>query len=396
MSASTKTTNEFQLRFAPSDAPQGKYKLLELPQELCKVVESGLETQFTIRGRPNDDAVLCTASRTYALRAVTLSNTIVVATAPDPATSNDDETLELIVQDQVSQILELVPTVPKLHRLDTILKGCEYDEGHERDDEGGGTGDEMELDPDEDLRAGKRAKFTKDSVRGEIQASDEELSQGFKQFHILDIEGHLRPLSPSFLTQILETILTALVSQGLPLPPNPVPIDRLTHHLDLEHEMPRLVTEQILPWFGVVNGNNWEMDPTAAVKQVGLGRLMTYKNDPPTIEHFLDQWRTAVGDVFASIVDIALLEGNYLLSPAPPTQATHLVYFPSSALPITATALFTDLFLTRPRWRAVDIAPFLGAVAVDKKEQEKLLMKYARTTTDAAGGVWYTARATHV
>lgn len=36
---------------------------------------------------------------------------------------------------QLSQIIELVPTVPKLHRLRTVLKGCEYEEGHERDDD---------------------------------------------------------------------------------------------------------------------------------------------------------------------------------------------------------------------------------------------------------------------
>jgi sister chromatid cohesion protein DCC1 len=68
--------------------------------------------------------------------------------------------LELIVQDEVSQILELVPTVAKLHRLDAILKGCEYDEGHERDGEDGRSGDEMDLDdirdnvgPDQGMRA---------------------------------------------------------------------------------------------------------------------------------------------------------------------------------------------------------------------------------------------------
>jgi hypothetical protein len=50
---------------------------------------------------------------------------------------------------QLSQILELVPTIPKLHRVRAMLKGCEYDEGHERDEdseddeaeEGGGYGE---------------------------------------------------------------------------------------------------------------------------------------------------------------------------------------------------------------------------------------------------------------
>lgn len=70
-------------------------------------------------------------------------------------------------------------------------------------------------------------------------------------------------------------------------------------------------------------------------------------------------------------------------------------YFPAAALPVTPTQLFAELFLARARWRAEDMAPFLGAVAVDGKERERLLMKYARSTTHD-GGVWYTARATLV
>lgn len=88
--------------------------------------------RFTIRGRVSDDAVLCTASQTYAIRAVTHSNTFVVATGPSDGSSSG-----LVVRDQVSQILELVPSVPKVHRLDGLLKGCEYDEGHEEDADDG-------------------------------------------------------------------------------------------------------------------------------------------------------------------------------------------------------------------------------------------------------------------
>ena len=69
-----------------------------------------------------------------------------------------------------------------------------------------------------------------------------------------------------------------------------------------------------------------------------------------------------------------------------------LTYFPRNALPTDPTARFAELFLTRARWRATDISPFLEDIAVDAKERDKLLMKYARATSDAEG-VWYTARA---
>lgn len=73
-------------------------------------------------------------------------------------------------------------------------------------------------------------------------------------------------------------------------------------------------------------------------------------------------------------------------------MAPLIAYFPASALPPDPAARFTDLFLTRLRWRADDISPFLADIVVDNKERDKLLLKYARAVTDSEG-VWYTSRA---
>lgn len=77
------------------------------------------------------------------------------------------------------------------------------------------------------------------------------------------------------------------------------------------------------------------------------------------------------------------------MSYPPPTE---LLYFPASALPTDPASRFADLFLTRARWKADEITPFLVDIVVDNKDRDKLLLKYARTITDAEG-VWYTTRA---
>jgi sister chromatid cohesion protein DCC1 len=82
-------------------------------------------------------------------------------------------------------------------------------------------------------------------------------------------------------------------------------------------------------------------------------------------------------------------KGNYLASAS---DAELLSYFPASALSIDAAPRFADLFLTRSKWKAEEISPFLTDIAIDSKERDKLLLKFARTTTDAQG-VWYTTRA---
>jgi hypothetical protein len=88
------------------------------------------------------------------------------------------------------------------------------------------------------------------------------------------------------------------------------------------------------------------------------------------------------------------LQGNILSTRNPyiNTSASVITYFPASDLPSDPARRFADLFLTRTRWKAEEISPFLIDIAVDNKERDKLLLKYARAVTDS-DGVWYTARA---
>lgn len=85
-----------------------------------------------IKGQPNEDAVLCTADKTYTLRSVVLSNSVLVVTRP---LSSSSATEDIVIRDQLHEVLEAVPCLPKLQRLDGLLRGREYDEGHEEDDE---------------------------------------------------------------------------------------------------------------------------------------------------------------------------------------------------------------------------------------------------------------------
>jgi sister chromatid cohesion protein DCC1 len=69
-----------------------------------------------------------------------------------------------------------------------------------------------------------------------------------------------------------------------------------------------------------------------------------------------------------------------------------LSYFPCTELPSDPVTRFADLFLTRARWKAEDIVPYLSDIAVDRKDLDKLLLRYARALTDK-DGLWYMPRA---
>ena len=86
----------------------------------------------------------------------------------------------IVIRDQLNEIIELVPTVPKLHKLTSLLKGLEY-EGHEDVD--------MDTGDDEEDRPKKRRKFSYEDAQCEIQASEGELAAAIREKHILVLKG---------------------------------------------------------------------------------------------------------------------------------------------------------------------------------------------------------------
>lgn len=212
--------SEYGLRFSSSFTPDvGSFKLLELPAELCKLVEDSLASatpiryaihdapgpqltrfiisRFSIKGETTEDAVLCTEDKTYAIRSVVLSNSVLVVTR-DVEEEWEDEGGTVVIRDTLNEILELTATVPKMAKLSSLLRGREY------------TGEE-EMDIVEEVRADsldtcmiahltrfqESERLTLAEAKATIQASDIELAVGLKLRHILDINGTHNILSRS-------------------------------------------------------------------------------------------------------------------------------------------------------------------------------------------------------
>lgn len=297
-----------------------------------------------------------------------LSNTVLVVT---PSRSDPDGTVH--IRDQLHEILELVPVVPKLHKLSILLRDMEYDEG------------------DEDRQA-TMPKYSYDQARSEIQASEAEFSRGLKDRRILVLEGQLRPIAPAHLSTILELLLNYLIS--LSLSHQAAAVEELVSVLDDEHEIPRAVSNQVISWFGDVKEGLWKMDADAVIRELGIGILRHHMHNPISENEFLKKWTNAVGDTFEPSVKLSLLSGDYLRNLSSIGEEATLTYFPSSALPVDPAARFVELFLTRQRWKHEEIEHFLLDIAVNSKERDKLLLKHARALTDTEG-VWYTARVSY-
>ena len=117
-----------RLAFTPtSTKDSGNFRLLELPPELFKSIESHNNNSpltWSIKGNPAEDAVLCTDDKTYSIRSVSLSNSVLVVA---PGEAQD----QVVIRDTSHELLQVTPILPRVHRLVGLLRGREYDEGRE-------------------------------------------------------------------------------------------------------------------------------------------------------------------------------------------------------------------------------------------------------------------------
>ncbi|KAF8756959.1 Sister chromatid cohesion protein Dcc1 [Rhizoctonia solani] len=370
--------SEFQLRFSDplkdkyQEPPQ--YSLVELPPDIVELVKQG-----QVNFRYGDELMMML----YFAPLVSNAGPDAQSTDSAPDLLEPSETNTLVISGEVSEILELVPTVTAFGRSSFIILRAAS----------GTTTSRMKK-----LTKLRRRRVTLDELRNIVQASDSELEDGLRKARVLNLGGTLRPLPISSLTEILVTLLLTIGSTGLPRPPKPIPLVKLIQNIEDEFQVNPDVMEHIASWYGTVNGEGdkrmWEADMKAIVGEIGVGILRRAEDAVEEIE-FIERWKEQVGDMFTEHIDIALLDGNYLSTPLPHTKygepSSTLLYYPRSALPTDAAQRFQTLFLTRPKWKAEDIAIYLEDIAVDKKERDRLMLKYTRQITEP-DGVWVTAR----
>ena len=151
-----------QLTFSPTSIKEsGNFRLLELPPNLLKSIESNNNSPLTwaIKGNPTEDAVLCTSDKTYSIRSVSLSNSVLVV---GPGGSED----LVVIRGTNRELLQVTPILPKVHKLVGLLRGREYDEGREDLDDDffdgeQGTRSQKQVRPKVNLSGTVRSTFSK-------------------------------------------------------------------------------------------------------------------------------------------------------------------------------------------------------------------------------------------
>jgi sister chromatid cohesion protein DCC1 len=93
-----------------------------------RLIQKAIGSSLTIKGKPTDDAVICTPTSTFQLRTISLSNSLLVLEQPETqpiaasSSAASSTNAELHLKDTIHEILELIPIVPRLNRIEKILK----------------------------------------------------------------------------------------------------------------------------------------------------------------------------------------------------------------------------------------------------------------------------------
>ena len=138
-----------QLAFSPTSVKRsGNFRLPDLPPCLS-LANKDTPSTWVIKGDPTEEAVLCTNEKTYSIRSVSLSNSVLVV---GPGEYED----QIVIQDTIHELLQFTLVHPRVHKLVGLLRGREYDEGRE--------------DLDDDALAGEQDSQNQQQVRPHAQS----------------------------------------------------------------------------------------------------------------------------------------------------------------------------------------------------------------------------------
>ncbi|KAL4439418.1 hypothetical protein ABPG77_008747 [Micractinium sp. CCAP 211/92] len=230
-------------------------RLLEVDEDLLQEL---LTDGLCLKGAPDEEAVLCSSSRTFMVKSVETTNLVLLvqqeeegasqggaAVAP-AALSSQDPNVQPTPPGQLTGLatqlsknagaaacaavvacavlgahLELVPAGPRLHQLDALLAAAQYGgEGSPQEREQWG-GSEAQASGDEAMGADSGTTFsgghTEEELLAAVQCSGGELRTALVERRALCLDGRYCLVDPGYQGMLLELVLLTAVEHGWPL-----------------------------------------------------------------------------------------------------------------------------------------------------------------------------------
>ncbi|CEI92736.1 hypothetical protein RMCBS344292_06989 [Rhizopus microsporus] len=339
------------------DFKKDSFKMIELATpELMEAFESG--NSVVIKGLEEDDAVLCTESKTFAIRQINTSNSLLLVNQ-----AND----KLFVKDNLSNTIELQPCLAKLGRIDELLSKTCYE----------GETKEAEI-----VRSG--SLYTLEDLTSIVQASPVELRRGLEERGVFEYNGYCRIFEKTWLSHLFDALLTNAIFHGLDL--NQMTMEQAKQcileekeAIDEDVNIPDEIIKAALNLFANEVDGRLKFDDVKVCRFLGEWLLCNPRDKRWLLDEFLQMWKTLGHNLFEPKLEY--LHGLFIMYENVKMQQIerYIQYFPISELSTDPAKRFSALFAAKPLWTTEDIEPFLNDLAPTKKEREALLLKYTRT-----------------
>ncbi|KAF8757480.1 hypothetical protein HU200_011005 [Digitaria exilis] len=345
--------------------PHNDIVLLEAGDDLLPDL---LQGRVTVRGRPDEEAVLCTPSATYSMKFVGTSNSVFLIPPGEPSASclRPDHTKgDANAADAVAAAIKLAPgsielvrTAPRLDKLRSLLRERPYV-------------------LDEDLGDGlqhKKGLYTWKDLCNRIQASDGELLDGLNTLSAVEMDGFWRTVEVNSVNTILDVILHNSVLHDWSL--NAMPETDVLSVMESDGFAHKIVTHCLNRFGKKVEQETrsfWSLDEKLvclqfARKVLGAGKMK--------LANFMDKWERSIPSGMHA--DLQMLEGEVLFEKLGAETWVHA--FSVADLPLTPADRFAALFRERVKWEWKDLQPYIRDLRVPGVSSEGLLIKYTRRT----------------
>jgi len=354
------------LRFDSSTlSTQSKLLLMELPDaNILDYIENG--DKLVIRGHPTDDtAVVCTDVKTYDLKEVKTSNTLILLeeleTSPGELRGPAGEfscvkKKACCVKDNY---LELKQKIPDFSRMKEIISKTLY------------------KGPIEEEEYSQVEKLTTNDLCDIIPASFGEIKLALRDMGACEIEGHWRVLHFEYLTECISTLLYSIHFESWSC--SKFDINELCSLINDEAELiPNVVIHHVVALYGDVTSPH-ESGFVENKLCKFFAELLLQTQDSYDFDYFMQVWSESLPG--GMDVNEDYLSGIALVDRK--TKPTTIKKFSRNDLPLSKSKRFELLFSVREKWTLRDISPYLEDLCVEGEKITSLLTKYARSSITA-------------
>ncbi|KAL5560713.1 hypothetical protein UlMin_036924 [Ulmus minor] len=349
----------------------GSYDDIMLPELDEKLLPDIPNQRVVVRGQPDEDAVLCTQSKTYAIKFVGNSNSIFLIPPLDqsdfPNTIVDPNEKDPNPQAVASVIkvapgnMELVEVAPRLDKLKFLLLENPY---------------RSEEDTEIDLEMTGRGLYKWDHLVDRVQASDDELRSGLQALSAVEINGYWRVLDEKYMDMMLRMLLHNSVLNDWSL--EELDQDKVVDVLKSDG-FPRKLAEHCLYVYGqkLSEGTGtscmWKLDDKRVCVQFAREIL---RGGRKKMDNFMDEWKRKIPEGMEASLE--MLEGEVLTEKL--GVDSWVRPYSVSSLPSEPAKRFSMLFKERAKWEWKDLHPYIKDLTVPGLSSEGLLLKYTRRT----------------